>query len=272
MTKKHLIVLDLDGTLLTDAKTISPNTKKVLKLAREQGHLVMIATGRPYRSSEMYYRELELDTPIVNFNGAFVHHPTDRHWGIYHSPLEMSVAMDIVEALDSFPFQNIVAEVIDDVYLHNHDEKLIGIYGFGNPKITTGDLRRFLNASPTSMLIQSCEDHIDSICDHLSEVHAEVIDHRSWAAPWHVIEVIKSGLNKAVGLKRASDYLQIPPERIIAFGDEDNDLEMLEFAGRGIAMGNGIDKAKNIANDVTSSNEKDGVAVYLNDLLNLHAL
>ena len=272
MTKRHLIALDLDGTLLTDEKTISPNTKKVLKLAREHGHLVMIATGRPYRSSEMYYRELELDTPIVNFNGAFVHHPTNHHWGIYHSPLEMSVAMDIVEALDSFSFHNIVAEVIDDVYLHNHDEKLLDIFAFGNPKITTGDLRRFLTTSPTSLLIHSNEDHIHSICDHLSEVHAEVIDHRSWAAPWHVIEVIKSGLNKAVGLKRASDYLQIPPERIIAFGDEDNDLEMLEFAGRGIAMGNGIDKAKNIANDVTLSNENDGVAVYLNDLLNLHAL
>ena len=119
------------------------------------------------------------------------------------------------------------------------------------------------------MLIHTEEDQLSSIRDHLSAVHAEVIDHRSWAAPWHVIEIIKVGLNKAVGLKKASDYFGIPSERIIAFGDEDNDLEMLEFAGHGIAMGNGIDKVKNIANDITLSNEEDGVAQYLADLLKI---
>ena len=75
MAEKHLIALDLDGTLLKNDKTISHKTKHVIQKAREAGHVVMIATGRPFRSSEMYYRELQLDTPIVNFNGAFVHHP-----------------------------------------------------------------------------------------------------------------------------------------------------------------------------------------------------
>ena len=65
------------------------------------------------------------------------------------------------------------------------------------------------------------------------------------------MKLLKADLNKAVGLKKASDYYNIPAERVIAFGDEDNDLEMLEYAGRGIAMGNAIDKVKNIANDVT---------------------
>ena len=244
----------------------------VINKAKEAGHVVMIATGRPFRSSEMYYRELELDTPIVNFNGAFVHHPKDQNWGIYHSPLEISVAKDIVEACNSFQFYNIIAEVIDDVYFHYHDEKLLDLFSFGNPNITTGDLRKFLNASPTSMLIHSNEEQVKKIRQHLSEVHAEVIEHRSWGAPFPVIEIIKSGLNKAVGLKHASEYFNIPPERIIAFGDEDNDLEMLEFAGRGVAMGNGIDEVKNIANEVTLSNEEDGIGHYLNDLLNLKAI
>ena len=63
MTEKHLIVLDLDGTLLTDNKTISSRTKKTLLKLKEDGHEVMIATGRPFRSSELYYRELGLTTP-----------------------------------------------------------------------------------------------------------------------------------------------------------------------------------------------------------------
>lgn len=272
MAEKHLIVLDLDGTALKDDKTISDKTKKVIQRAKEHGHLVIIATGRPFRSSEMYYRELQLDTPIVNFNGAFIHHPLDNKWGVYHSPLDMKVAKDIVDALDSFHFHNIIAEVIDDVFFHYHDEKLLDVFGIGKPNITTGDLRKFLKQSPTSMLIHTDEENVKKIRDHLSEVHAEVIDHRSWAAPWYVIEIVKYGLNKAIGVKKVADYFQIPAERIIAFGDEDNDLEMLEFAGKGIAMGNAVDEVKNIANDVTLSNEKDGVAVYLNDLLNLKAL
>ena len=138
--------------------------------------------------------------------------------------------------------------------------------------ITTGDLREFLQASPTSMLIHSNEEQVKKIRNHLSEVHAEVIEHRSWGAPFPVIEIIKSGLNKAIGLKYASDYFDIPPERIIAFGDEDNDLEMLEYAGHGVAMANGIDEAKAVANETTLSNEEDGIGHYLNDLLNLKAI
>ncbi len=269
MAQKHLIALDLDGTLLKDDKTISTKTKAVLKKAREAGHVVMIATGRPYRSSEMYYRELELDSPIVNFNGAFTHHPRQSNWGFYHEPLDVKVAKDIVETCRSFQFHNIVAEVMDDVYIHYHDEKLLDIFSFGNPKITTGDLMEYLHDSPTSMLIHTDEEQLQKIRDYLSEVHAEVIEQRSWAAPWHVVEIIKAGLNKAVGLKKAADYYGIPADRVIAFGDEDNDLEMIEYAGHGIAMGNAIDQLKNIANDVTVTNEEDGVAAYIEDLLNL---
>jgi 5-amino-6-(5-phospho-D-ribitylamino)uracil phosphatase len=274
MAKKHLIALDLDGTLLTNNKQISPNTKKVIQKAREDGHHVMIATGRPYRASEMYYKELELDTPIVNFNGAFVHHPKNHSWGIYHSPLDMPVVLEIVDALKSFNYHNIIAEVLDDIYLHNHDEKLIEIFFKmgGNPNITVGEIKNFLRDSPTSMMIHTDETHLPLIRKHLNEVHAEVVDHRGWAGPWYIVEIIKSGLNKAVGLKRACDYYQIPRERVIAFGDEDNDLEMIEFAGKGIAMGNGIPALKNIAYDVTLPNNEDGVAVYLNDVLNLKAL
>ncbi|RHW43189.1 HAD family phosphatase [Neobacillus notoginsengisoli] len=269
MTEKHLIALDLDGTLLTDDKVISEKTKGVLMKAKEQGHVVMISTGRPYRSSEPYYHELKLETPIVNFNGAFVHHPMDSNWGVYHSPLDIKVAKDIVEACRSFTLHNIIAEIMDDVYFHYHDEKLLDIFSFGNPKITSGDLADYLQDSPTAMLIHTDEEHVKTIRGHLSDVHAEVIDHRRWADPWHVIEIVRSGIHKAVGVKRVADYYGIPTERIIAFGDEDNDLEMIEYAGRGVAMGNAISQLKSLANDITLTNEEDGIGVYLEEALNL---
>lgn len=267
--EKHLIVLDLDGTLLTDQKTISKRTKNTLLKAKENGHEVMIATGRPYRASEVYYKELSLSTPIVNFNGAFVHHPLDNKWGVHHEPLDLTVVKEIVEACHNFKFHNIIAEILDDVYLHYHDEKLLDIFSFGNPKIQTGDLRTYLPASPTSLLIHADEEYVEEIRQHLSDVHAEVIDHRRWGAPWHVIELVKRGLNKAVGLKKVADSLNIPQSRIIAFGDEDNDLEMLKFAGTGVAMGNGIHSIHTVANEITSSNNDDGIALFLEEKLKL---
>ncbi|WP_019412713.1 Cof-type HAD-IIB family hydrolase [Paenisporosarcina sp. TG20] len=265
----HLIVLDLDGTLLTDEKIISEKTLHTLFKAREQGHEIMIATGRPYRASEVYYQQLKMQTPIVNFNGAFVHHPTDQTWKPIHEPIKLEIVKEVIDAVHDYKFFNIVAEVKDDVYLHYHDEKLLDIFSFGKPNVTTGDIRNYLKADPTSLLIHAEEHEVSAIRQHLHDVHAEVIDHRRWGAPWHVIEIVRSGLNKAVGLSHVAKYLNIPQQRIIAFGDEDNDLEMIEYAGTGVAMGNAIDPLKNIANELTASNNEDGIAHFLQERLNL---
>lgn len=267
--KQHLIVLDLDGTLLTDEKVISPKTEQALKTAKEDGHLVMIATGRPYRASEPYYRQLGLDLPIVNFNGAFVHHPADRSWKTIHEPISLPVVSDVIESLEGYRFHNIVAEVQDDVYINQHDEKLMNIFTMGNPQVTIGDLRSYLKDNPTSLLIHPDAADADRIRDHLGEVHAEVVDHRRWGAPWHVIEIIRHGLNKAVGISAVAEWVGIPQERIIAFGDEDNDFEMIEYAGTGVAMGNAIDELKTLADEVTGTNNEDGIADILEERLKL---
>ncbi|WP_243291313.1 Cof-type HAD-IIB family hydrolase [Bacillus sp. FJAT-47783] len=261
--QQHLIAIDLDGTLLKDNKTISPYSKKIIEKVKAQGHIVCIATGRPFRSSDVYYYELDLHTPIVNFNGAFVHHPKDDSWGTYHTTLELDVVKEIVEVAEKHDVHNILAEVLDAVYFHYHDEKLLDIFSMGNPVVNIGDLKNILQKEVTSILIHSDEENVDKIRDYLSDVHANVVDHRRWAAPWHVIEIIKSGIHKAVGLQKIAAYYNIPQERIMAFGDEDNDIEMIQYAGCGVAMGNAIPQIKAIANKETTTNEEDGVARFL---------
>ncbi|ARK25560.1 phosphatase [Sporosarcina sp. P37] len=267
--KPHLIVLDLDGTLLTDEKVISPKTMESLRIAASQGHHVMIATGRPYRASEIYYRQLGLKTPIVNFNGAFVHHPTDSSWKTIHEPIALPVVNEVVEAMQDFPVKNIVAEVMDDVYAQYHDERFLDILNFGNPLITAGDIRDSLKTDPTSLLIQADQPTVEPIRRHLEDLHAEVIDHRRWGAPFHIVEIVRHGLNKAVGIDAVSKWMNVPKERIIAFGDEDNDLEMIDYAGTGVAMGNAIDRLKSIADEITDTNNEDGISRILEERLAL---
>ena len=67
---KYLIVLDLDGTLMMDFSTYDEETFEYLNMLREQGHIIMLATGRPYRSSHFVYELLHLNTPLINYNGA----------------------------------------------------------------------------------------------------------------------------------------------------------------------------------------------------------
>ncbi|MFC7371777.1 Cof-type HAD-IIB family hydrolase [Fictibacillus iocasae] len=269
MKKPYLIALDLDGTLLKDNKTISRKTKELLFLAMQQGHHVCISTGRPYRSSSMYYKELGLRSPIVNFNGAFVHHPHDVSFGIHHSPLELETAKRIIRTCEEFNVKNIMAEVIDDVYLKDHDEVIVSTFIMDQNPPQTGNLHHILNEDPTALLIHPEDHHIGELRDHLEKMHAEVIDHRIWAAPWNIIEIVRTGMNKAVGLKKVADYYNVPRDRVIAFGDEDNDLEMIEYAGHGVAMGNAIPELKQLSNAVTETNERDGIALYLKDVLNL---
>ncbi|SDL98683.1 Cof-type HAD-IIB family hydrolase [Sediminibacillus halophilus] len=267
---QHLIALDLDGTLLTDNKVISEKTKKVVMQAKQAGHIVVIATGRPHRASIDYYKELELDTPMVNFNGALIHHPLDKKWDAVHSPLPNRTAKAIVQSCYDLEVNNIMAEVGDDVYLDRYDEELMKIFHTdqANP-VTVGSLKNHLQDDPTSLLIHPQEEHIQELRSHLDDKHASVIEHRKWGAPWHVIEIVRKGLNKAVGLEKIARYFDIPQSRVIAFGDEDNDLEMIEYAGVGVAMGNGIEELKNLANHVAETNESDGIGGFLEEYLHL---
>ncbi|MBQ0137731.1 MAG: HAD family phosphatase [Kurthia sp.] len=269
MVQPHLIVLDLDGTLLTDEKTISLKTKHTIEKAKSQGHQVMIATGRPFRASKHIYKELGFNTPIINFNGAYIHHPLNKSYAIKHSPIELNTVTEIVESLQPFHLSNIIAEVIDDLYVEQHDQQLLSVLGLGNPKVTTGKIRDHLTENPTSMLLHTAENEVAAIRKHLQDTKAELIDHRRWGDPYHVIEIVRTGIHKAIGLDHVARAMQIPRQRIIAFGDEDNDLEMIEYAGVGVAMGNAIGDLKNIADEITASNNADGIANILIERLHL---
>lgn len=271
-TKRHLIALDLDGTLLTDEKTITERSKHVIKKAQEAGHIVVIATGRPHRASLTYYEELNLDTPMINFNGAYLHHPIDKKWEALHSPLARRTALAVIESCYQLGVHNIMAEVLGNIYIDRYDEEFMEIFHISresNP-IRVGNLKNQLVDDPTSLIVHPKEEQVEKLREALDRDHASVIEHRHWGAPWHMIEVVRKGMNKGVAVDRIARYYHIEPENVIAFGDEDNDLEMIDYAGIGVAMENAANHLKKVSNHVTATNEADGVAIFLEDYLQLN--
>lgn len=271
---QHLIALDLDGTLLTDQKNISDHSLRVIKEAENDGHIVVIATGRSNHSSIHYYHELELNTPIVNFNGALTFHPRNPKWGKYHYPLPEETTMAVIDACYEIGVYNILVEDLTKTFLDQYDQEIINIFetvpDMSQQGVVVGKLNKELLQDATAILIMPAEDQVDALTNYLAKNHGDVIEFRNWGAPWNIFEVTKKGVHKAFGLKKIADYFQIPQERIIAFGDEDNDCEMIEYAGVGVAMQNAIPKLKNLANYITDTNENDGVATFLTEYLNIH--
>ena len=262
---KKLIALDLDGTTLNNQSIITPRTESILNSLQKQGHIVSIATGRPYRNSHFYYDQLKMDTPIVNFNGALLHKPREIHWDKqYHRTLKRDVALELATLKEDEGVSMIAAETKDVVYVTDSFVPYKDFFPNGNK-----DTRIFnatnLKEDPTSVSIFTYSLEMQPIIkEKIIAKFGDEIEVRTWGGFAPCLEVVSAGVQKAMGVEQISFHYGIKQENILAFGDEDNDYEMIQYAGHGVAMLNGIDELKKIASDVTfKNNHDDGLADYL---------
>src|SRR5699024_4850715 len=160
--KQHLIALDLDGTLLTDNKEISQHNMQVINQLITNGHIVVIATGRSNHASIHYYNILKLTTPIVNFNGALTYHPKNKNWGVFHHPIPLQTALQVINTCHELDVYNILAEQQDHIYLDRPDQEIIDAFKTGQDTdkdlpFIVGTINNNLTDSPTSLLIKPKE-------------------------------------------------------------------------------------------------------------------
>ena len=115
--QQHLIAIDLDGTTLNNKSQLSPLTIQTLRLISEQGHLVSIVTGRPFRTSSSIYRQLNIAAPMVNFNGALCHFPGNPNWlAGYHQDLDREIAFELFANQEELEIELLMAEGRDRLF------------------------------------------------------------------------------------------------------------------------------------------------------------
>lgn len=263
--EKYLIALDLDGTLLSDWQTISESTKAYLKSLTKQGHKIVIATGRPFRSSEMFYNELELDTPIINYNGGLVTNKLDSTFEPFNISMNREYIYDIYNQ-NKHLIKNAFGEVLDDIFLRYDTEEIRPLlHYFNGAKLTVGEFEDILLEDPNGFLIVCHEGLAEQLEEFIATHYDGKILARNWGHFYNfVIELYTPQTNKGIGLQYVAEHLGFNREQIIAFGDAHNDIEMLQYAGLGVAMSNAQDRLKVHADDITEySNTEDGLVHYL---------
>ena len=270
LLNKKLIAIDLDGTTLNQDSMITSKTKETLKKAINAGHHVSIATGRPFRMSHQFYQQLELTTPMVNFNGALVHIPNQHCDGERETLINREIAFEILSQKKQLNLDFIAAENRDTFFIDSFDffdEKIFASSRPGEKNLLSP---KNLTTNPTSLLVRTDKRFAEAVSAELTRQFGSYVDVRTWGGPTAILEIVSKGIQKAKGVQEIANYLSIDQQDVIAFGDEHNDLELLDYAGWGVAMANGTDQLKGIANDVTPlSNQEDGLAVYLEKLLKL---
>lgn len=257
-----LIALDLDGTTLHPDHTISPAVKEAIAAARNKGIHVVLCTGRPYAGVERYLRELNMDEPedyCVTYNGALVQKASDAS-AVIQIPLDYDDYL-YLEALSREVGSHFQALNRHTLFTANRD---ISRYTVHESTVTTIPLSfcEAENMEPNGPFLKVMMiDEPDILDAAIAKIPAEVFERYNLvkSSPYF-LEMLNKAVNKGTAIKAIAEKLGIKADEVMAVGDHENDIAMIQYAGVGVAMGNGIDKVKALSNFVTKSNLEDGVA------------
>jgi Cof subfamily protein (haloacid dehalogenase superfamily) len=269
------IVLDIDGTLLNDQKEISPRTRDSLLRAQEAGVKVVLASGRPISAMERFSKELKLDQHnglLLSYNGACV---TDcaTNETLFSQSMSSEVGKEILAHLVNFEVKPMVAHK-DYMFVNNVYDCMIttpphGLRNIieyesrsGNFKLCEVDnLAEFVDFPLHKILVAGEPEYLTANWKAIMQPFKGRVS-GYFSAPFY-FEFTDKGIDKAFALDKSLQPLGIKRENVISFGDGENDTSIIAYAGVGVAMGNAIDALKASANEITLSNNEDGIAHML---------
>jgi Cof subfamily protein (haloacid dehalogenase superfamily) len=253
----RLAAIDLDGTLLRSDGTISKRTRDAVRAARAAGTDFVLVTARGPMSIHVIAADLGVDGTAICANGALVVDLATQEVRRQRL-LESDIAIELVHALrERLP--GILFAIEHHDFAH---EPGFSAWNWTPPEGTRVDDIVALLADPaTKLILRHAEHETEAIQDLARELVGERLTVVASGA--EAVEVTAAGVNKATALAE----LGVPPEHVIAFGDYPNDIPMLTWAGHGVAMGNAHAEVLAIADEVTATNDQDGVALVLERLL-----
>jgi Cof subfamily protein (haloacid dehalogenase superfamily) len=262
----RLVATDLDGTLVRTDYTISARSVAMLSKVRALGTAIVFVTGRPIRWLHTVYAHLPVQPLAVCANGAAVYDPAADE--IVHAvdlaPDALAEACARLRA--AVPGVTFGAERDGGRTMVHEPGYEVGGWEVGHPSIHEVDHTGLVSRPAAKLLVKAGTQPPDEFTDRVRACLDGVAE-ATHSSNSGMVEVSACGVTKAAGLAWVADRLGVPAVEVVAFGDMPNDLSMLAWAGRGVAMANGHPAVLAAADEVTTGNDADGVAEYLERLL-----
>lgn len=257
-----LVASDIDGTLIHDDGTLSPPTIDVL--AKLPVPFVLV-TGRPVRWLHQLYEQMPTPVPAVCANGAVVYDPAhDRI--LRADPLSTDLLLDVTKRLrEAVPDVALAVEVEDGRSFWYEETWPVRWEGRLPHQVRVLTTPEELTSVPAvKLLARSASHEPDAFLELVSRTLGELAEttHSSKSA---LVEISAPAVTKAAGLAWLCERDGIDASEVLAFGDMPNDIPLLAWAGHGVAMGNAHPAARAVADEVTRTNDEDGVALYLRE-------
>ncbi|MFA1014769.1 Cof-type HAD-IIB family hydrolase [Dubosiella newyorkensis] len=277
-----ILAFDLDGTLLKSDKSMDVRTVEAIERAKAQGMHIVIASGRDKNGCKFVYEPLELEEGphfLALVNGQII-------YDFAHKEYDLD---DVLSTEDGLKIQEVCRKYnVEGIFCCGYDfysyisrlgrlKKNVKNLVLGEPTdygLKAGsELRNFIDLPYKDI---SLKQDINKVClvhsasffeKNIEKMKEDLKDFDVLLVGPGWMEIMPKGVSKASAIEKIAKKLGYSMENVMAFGDAENDIEMIKEAGIGVAMGNGMDSVKKVADVVTSSNDENGIGQVIDDLL-----
>ncbi|MCH4010307.1 Cof-type HAD-IIB family hydrolase [Companilactobacillus sp.] len=265
-----LVLSDIDGTILDDNNFVDSNLQTELRVLKQKNIPFVLSSARSPEGMLPIAKKLDIvDNPIASYNGAYIIKDIDLEYPtiISSHALPQNEIQNIFEIINQdFPTVSINLYSKSQWYVNQTDHWTDEEADITNIEPMVTDLNRFILDKPVHKLLLI--DEPDVISDLMKQLqNAKFLRSTFILSKPNYLEITDKGASKSEALKELAEYYHLPIEDTMALGDNFNDVPMFETAGLGVAMENAPDEVKGMADEVTSSNNDNGVSEALKKYL-----
>jgi Cof subfamily protein (haloacid dehalogenase superfamily) len=248
---------DLDRTLIAEDAVLRPRTRAALHAARAAGIHVILVTGRMFQAVRPYAAEAAFDDPVICYQGAVVAEPVSGRW-LRHVPMELARAREAIAAVQAEGY-GLNCYVDDELYVAEITPEARRYADFQHLELhPVGPLLDWLERPPTKLVVIGDPAELDGLETGMKERFGRRL-YISKSLPYF-LEFAAPGVTKAAGLEFVAERIGFDSAHTVSFGDGENDIELVEWAGYGVAVANAHDRVLAVANYVCPDVREEGVA------------